>query len=1402
MSEQALCARKFALTTSPSSTLLCPQPQHALKDTKPPSEGLGIDEGTLGADSLGWCETGISAGDVSDDSFDSHSWHSDALSDLSLDSQDVVHSPLRLENVFIGQRLTSCNNLSGKQSKRQKEDPVSDVHRYTAETCAGQSTCCRRKSPENHLERYPSYKLCARKLDTVNLQHHPSEEKQRHDLHQENTCLQSICTETQAASGTELLRLKATAQCLTDKFGTRASQQTGRQGVCLQGHHGEWRHDVANTETCTIHIDTTEDQIKRKQQSTHGYRPRLESKHEGAKKSVHNASLDTFEFSNDPVAAENVESLCTCSVDKSTALNRCNSEHVDRCPRHIENSQGKCNLCKGSGMYSYGAQVEIKSSCTDLLCFSDEVIKQSLHSSCLPVNLRPTFGKEEAHGMKTSSTSDDVPTKPCDAPDTRAAISSTDTRCSQKGSERNRGVGLPEIVPQVFATVKGAQDNALVSGVSSHTEVLRPDSSTIDDPKQTRTVNEICSAITFTTQTATRRTLETCSTSQVSVNVKGSDRDLEGLIDNKLDHKPSHSVAFRSSQATAEELIKMGTSVKSCPRSLSSSDLETCDSNSGQCLSYQAVKHYGPRGEEEEAFCPLSDHSQGDGCMVRLSSCAQSEVSEQITWGPFPNSVTNYPTNHKLPVIEEKSTSPAASECIERQSPKCVDVASEVTPSAGLKADVDLTSSHCKKVHFELRFPESCSNQLLLADSNNNKATIKGAEQGDVVDWSAKVVQSNPESIEGVPRLPVELSEQSASDSLVFENTSLDRLEVFSPPLDFRHDIGREDSNYSLINSDDDYNHFSPGSVPQKLETGTSEDDYQSDFCFNQQNSSCLEPIMEAERFLENFAKFTDHAGLEMEREQRQTEILADHLGLLDDISLSKSTEQQPAQKEPLTDDHVAPAIISATATVCISGEKRHRPITVAYDTVSCNLVGSNSDAAERSHLSIWPRNSGSNKMAQRCKTKGNQTVNKASKFSVFAKMPSFRKSKASKEAKIEEMSQELSDGGDEGVLCEQEQPRDNAFDDNVVKNDILSQTVYEASSSSYFEVDDDECDFFSSSTSHSCLGGSEESGNKSSQNEPVSKHVQTPDGQQTCKRSKSNDSLNIRMRFAQAHKSLSSLFESRSTDKDGSEQALITACTDSDTPKPSWETTTQAIDVEHLKRTLSLPDGDCRNIARRQVLRDIISSPLLERHYSVGSASLHGTTRQADPTSKWDVPPGCVDENFHVCTTDSPAMHKLPQSFNDSGIPLSPATSPLSRANHSSPSTPANQVSAFWTRSHHGTAEDLAKSPVRPMSPKPNSPRPASQRKSFCFSHSVRGKSVSPVSLPQSVSIDGLTDPPKRPKTLKPSSSPLYLSLNPLDTGDSRVHNHSHIRLYANGSINELEVRTYFLFSSAKMYF
>uniref|UniRef100_A0A8P4FZ89 Rho guanine nucleotide exchange factor 4 n=1 Tax=Dicentrarchus labrax TaxID=13489 RepID=A0A8P4FZ89_DICLA len=523
---------------------------------------------------------------------------------------------------------------------------------------------------------------------------------------------------------------------------------------------------------------------------------------------------------------------------------------------------------------------------------------------------------------------------------------------------------------------------------------------------------------------------------------------------------------------------------------------------------------------------------------------------------------------------------------------------------------------------------------------------------------------------------------------------------------------------------------------------------------------SSLEPILEAERSLEHCCTTEDALEIETTKEYEimwPAEEVKDNVNFSGDISSPHRQNEQ--EEESFTTAELEPEVNPATPVLRSSSEKRCGPMTVAYDAVSYTSASSNCDELEDPHFAISARNANPDKM-KRSKTKGNQTGNKGSKFSVFAKMPSFRKAKGSKGAKSEEVPQESSDGVGEGLLPEQGLLRDNSDDEVFVKDDILNQTVHQAFSSFHYEVEEDDCGFLPST--------------------PHTRHVRqlSPNGQ-TYKRSKSNDSLNIRMRFAQAHKSLSSLFESRSMDKENEEQATMGIDVDSGKAKQSWRKLKKAKEAELLKRTLSVPDGECR------------------------SPSSFRTLRHTDPITKRGVPQGSGMETPHGCKSEgqkrkcSPnvlpttlCVSGLSPFLDDSAVPLPNHISPVSPLSPCSQVILTHQISPSWTRSHPVANESLTESPLRPMSPKPNSPRPAAQRKIFRYPHSARSSSVSPILLGQSVSVEGLTDPPERPKTLKPSASPLGLCLSPLDVAEGRIDCQSHISLYAIGSIHELEVR------------
>lgn len=562
---------------------------------------------------------------------------------------------------------------------------------------------------------------------------------------------------------------------------------------------------------------------------------------------------------------------------------------------------------------------------------------------------------------------------------------------------------------------------------------------------------------------------------------------------------------------------------------------------------------------------------------------------------------------------------------------------------------------------------------------------------------------------------------------------------------------------------------------------------------------SSLEPILEAECSQESPGTAQDDLEIETRKDQKIMRPAVEDRDIVNfsrDIGSPKSPNCQPVhEEETLTNAESEPELnaglpdpveFSAPPVLRNSADRHCRPMTVAYDTVSYTASSSCDETEETK--------------TKRSKIKGSQTGNRGSKFSVFAKMPSFRKAKGLKSAKGEESPKESS--GSESLPCSSPLPEhglegDNSDDEVFLKSNILNQTVQQFFSS---ETEEEEYGFFPSApyTCHvpqlSSQGSSGEGNGGLSQENPLLRQVQLPDGQ-TYKRSKSNDSLNIRMRFAQAHKSLSSLFESRSLDKENQEQANMGTDGDFSKAKQSWKKFKKAKEAELLRRTLSVPDEEC-STGNEQ---DYSSSSLLNRLSNPGSPSSLRALRHTDPISKRGVPQESGKDKPHGCKSEGQrrkhSPNGLPGTLHESGPPTSSDESLVPPLNDSSPLSPLSPSSlATHTHLHSPStarsppvaSEGVTETPLRPMSPKPNSPRPAAQRKVFRYPHSIRAGSLS--LMGQSVSVEGLTDPPERPKTLKPSASPLALS--PLEAAESRLDSQSHISLYAIGSISELEVR------------
>ncbi|KAI1891427.1 hypothetical protein AGOR_G00143710 [Albula goreensis] len=497
-------------------------------------------------------------------------------------------------------------------------------------------------------------------------------------------------------------------------------------------------------------------------------------------------------------------------------------------------------------------------------------------------------------------------------------------------------------------------------------------------------------------------------------------------------------------------------------------------------------------------------------------------------------------------------------------------------------------------------------------------------------------------------------------------------------------------------------------------------------------------------------------------------------------------------------------------ATTLLNGDmasERHRSPTV----VSQDLDTTSTNSEETEDSSSFLGSTASLHKSSKAKgTKGSPT-SKSSKFSVFSKMPSFRKGKAVvREGKGRKDSQDAAMERGEEVkdaallyklhtpfyrshlsqnalqLKEVEQQGDNSDDEVFCKDDVLNQTVERAFGVSRLNHNGDEHGFCPST--------------------PRTKHVQQLYQQSACdsgdtvsspetpppaeglgyKRSKSSDSLSLRLRFAQAHKSLSSFFESRAADKENEEEEQPRSEGSRARTKHAHRKLKRAKEAELLKRALSVSDTDGANSGRGG------DSPAWDSPSPQDSPASLRAMRHTDPLSKRAVLQDSAGDSPRESRSEGRRRRGLPNglkvscpspdssqpSSDESETPPPEESSSLSPTSPSASATLSGQLTPTW---------DI---PLRPMSPKPQSPRPGGPRRSFRYPSS-RASTMSLIMLGQGASAEGLSDPPEKPKTLKPRAAPL-VSLNPPDMDcqrQDRVDGQSHISLVTSMSVNEFEL-------------
>ncbi len=250
-------------------------------------------------------------------------------------------------------------------------------------------------------------------------------------------------------------------------------------------------------------------------------------------------------------------------------------------------------------------------------------------------------------------------------------------------------------------------------------------------------------------------------------------------------------------------------------------------------------------------------------------------------------------------------------------------------------------------------------------------------------------------------------------------------------------------------------------------------------------------------------------------------------------------------------------------------------------------------------------------------------------------------------------------------------------------------------------------------------------------------------------KRSKSTDNLNLRLKLAMAHKSLSSLFESRYPERDNQEQIAQSENEEVKT-KQSWRKSKRSKEAELCKRTLSVPGMvcdkshiDCAFCAPQNRSR-LDSSPASQKslrnmcHSDL--QSLKSGLQEESEDSKY------LEGGELPCApyldSDQISEEVFESNVEDrTQSPVYPTVFAL-----------ANQMSPTWTRSISFETTDT---PTRPMSPKPHSAGLGWTNRSS-FRYPSRSVASSLCLLGQGVSTDGLSDPPQRPTSLKPRTAQL----------------------------------------------
>ncbi|XP_057190114.1 uncharacterized protein arhgef4 isoform X2 [Triplophysa rosa] len=397
-------------------------------------------------------------------------------------------------------------------------------------------------------------------------------------------------------------------------------------------------------------------------------------------------------------------------------------------------------------------------------------------------------------------------------------------------------------------------------------------------------------------------------------------------------------------------------------------------------------------------------------------------------------------------------------------------------------------------------------------------------------------------------------------------------------------------------------------------------------------------------------------------------------------------------------------------------------------------------------------------------RSKRNQS-GKGSVFSVFSRMPSFRKTK--REQKGNNKADPEVEDSEDGHEREEGKPNvtPSKLHPSFYKNPISQSSDHLIDIMKYgdhsnadvsektFALNFQNREIYAQCASQNCHHSAQQ---QNKDGEALNfKTFPMTDGLQQ-KRSKSTDNLNLRMKLAMAHKSLSSLFESKYPERDNQEQILPTQNEEVRT-RQSWRKVKRPKDVEPYKRTISVPGTACDTSTHQNHSDSSFCSPQSRSRLnsSPGSQKTLRNACHSEPQSFKSAPQepsedttekNCLDGGELRNAVSSDSDHASLDGFEAGHNVENRSQSPV----HPSVLALANQPT--WGRSV--SYFEAADSPTRPMSPKPNSPGLWTHRRSFRYPS--RSVASSLCSLGQGMSVEGLSDPPQKPKSLKPRTAQL----------------------------------------------